>query len=736
MSRRILCSLALVLSMFAALIPGVAGVSAQTDLAEGTYVDPNFAFSVTWDPDVFEGEEIVGDEDPFGVTLTATDVFGQIWAGGYSSPRNCVNSLTGDFADIEGVSNFEESSELNLPETDPDARAEVYSYDYENPDTGDEGVWAHYFECRDLLVDGEPAEDVVLAISIDIAFEAYDTLIRDIEDVLGSIEFDATGGNSRDNGGSNGGDNGGGGELGLGDGTFVEPVFLWGMSWDPDAYDAEEIITDDDELYGVTLSGPGIYAQFFSGAYSSTRNCLNTLADNLEGFEGVSNFEEADDLDLLETGPDVRAGMYRYDFENADGDQSSWARYFECREILVAGEPAEDAILAISIDFAEDEYDTVVDDFEPILASIEFDAASSGGNGRDDGGDNGGGDLEPGVDGNVYLDPEYGFTVTWNERDFTGENWDPEESGDIVGLQLVAESGGFMTVFVQEASSVRSCANNRADELSGGAFDNFEEVDLQLPDVTDGTRQAIWQGIFTNSEGDESDIILYSQCSPIIQDGQEVEDVFLAVDLIASPAQYEELIPGLSEVLTSFEFDAASGGSNTGGDSGDDPTPDPDEVTESCITGGTYTSSLGYAISWDDSTYTAELLDEENPDLGISISGENTFMQIQVAGDPTLEVCVEAEADVVAGLSGISDFGTSRLDGPEPGRGVESGTYGATLELSNGDQAPVFIYIQCTELGEVEGNTLAVIVRMIGFEDTYEDELPLWQEILDSLEIA
>jgi hypothetical protein len=111
-------------------------------------------------------------------------------------------------------------------------------------------------------------------------------------------------------------------------------------------------------------------------------------------------------------------------------------------------------------------------------------------------------------------------------------------------------------------------------------------------------------------------------------------------------------------------------------------------------------------------------------------------MQIQVAGDPTLEACVEAEADIVADLNGISDFGPSRLDGPVADRTTEFGLFGATLTLESGDEVPVFIYIGCTELGEVEGATLAVIVRIVGFEDTYEDELPLWQDIIDSLEIT
>ena len=747
MSRRIVLTLALVLSMVATLLPGVASVSAQTDLADGVYIDPGFGFGVSWDPDAFEGTEILGDDDePFGVTLTATGVFAQIYAAEFASPRACLNGLLDEFEAIEGVSRFVEADELDLPETDPDARGAVYTYDYESPDTGDESSWGHYFECRELLVEDEPLDDVVLAISVDIAINDYETIIADVEPVLGSIEFDATGGGGSTGNGDNGntgGDAGGG----LGDGLYVDPGFGWGVTWDPAAYDAEEIISDDDVVYGFNLAGPGIFAEFFGGTYSSPRNCLNTLTDNLEGIDGVTNFEEADDLDLLETDGDARAGLYRYDYENADGEESSWVRYFECREVLIDGEPADDVFLVISIDFAEDEYDTVITDFEEILASIEFDATGGGTNTGGDNGNTSNDDLQPGLNGNVYLDETFGYSVTWDEAVFTGEEWDPDDSGEVQGVQLVAETGAFVTFFVEEATSVRSCVNGRAESISGGAFDNFEEIEAELPETGPDARQAVWQGVFTTSDGDELDIVLYSECSPLIVGGEEVEDQFLVVDFVGTPSEYEDLLPALSETLLTLTFDAAATGSSSSGDrseedgpsndpTGDDPDTDPTEESSGGIDGDTYSSSLGYSISWDDSTYDATLIDDENADLGVSISSAETFMLVQVAGDATLEACVEAEADVVAGLSGISDFGTSRLEAPEAPRGAESGTFGATLAFESGDEAPVFIYIQCTELGETDDVTLAVIVRIISLEDTYEGELPDMQAMIDSLEIT
>lgn len=741
MSRRILGTLALVVSILATFVTGMAGVSAQsedTGLGEGVYLDPGFGFSVSWDPDSYDAEEIVSDEDVvFGVSLSGDGIFGEIFAGGYSSTRNCLTTLTENLEGIDGVSGFAEADDLDLLETDPDARAAMYRYDYENPDTGDSSSWVRYFDCRDLIFEGEPAEDAILAVSVDFAETEYDTVVADWEAILASIEFDASGGS---------GDNGNGATTDgpIAEGAYTDPSFNYAVSWDPDAYEATEIVSQDDVVYGVSLSATGVFAEVFNGEYTSTRRCVSTLADNLGEIEGVSNLTESEELDLPETDPDARAALYTYDYENPEsGEATSWVHYYECREMIFEGEPVEDIFLIVSVDITDTEYDSTVRDLEDLLATIEFDASDGSTNGGDNG--NGGStDLEPGVNGNVYLDPTNGYSVTWNERDLTGENWDPSDTGDTEGLQLVAETGAFLTVFVQEDTSVRSCANGRADAIAGDSFGSFEEVDLDLPESGDDARQVTWQGIFTNSEGDEIDIILYGECRPLMVDGAEVEDMFLAVDGIAGVGEYEDVLPAWSEALTSVVFDAASGGG--GNQPTDDPTEEAtDEPTEeatdeasdeSGIAGNTYTSSLGYSISWDDSVYTAELTDEEEPDLGISISSENSFMLVQVAGDPSLEACVEAEADVVGGLEGISDFSPSRLDGPEPGRGVESGSYGATLTFESGNEEPVFVYIQCTELGEAEGATLAVIVRMTGLESTYEDELPLWQEIIDSLEIT
>ena len=43
------------------------------------------------------------------------------------------------------------------------------------------------------------------------------------------------------------------------------------------------------------------------------------------------------------------------------------------------------------------------------------------------------------------------------------------------------------------------------------------------------------------------------------------------------------------------------------------------------------------------------------------------------------------------------------------------------------------IYIECRPMGELDNATLFLVIRMVGVQSAYADELPLWQDILDSI---
>jgi hypothetical protein len=340
--------------------------------------------------------------------------------------------------------------------------------------------------------------------------------------------------------------------------------------------------------------------------------------------------------------------------------------------------------------------------------------------------------TEPGVSGDHYLDPTNGWAVTWNDAAMTGGNWAPGDSGDIEGVQLAAESGGFMTIFVDDFTSIRRCLTGQVDALEGDTFHDFAEVeDQDLPQTGDDARAGLYQGIFTASSGQDNPIYLYAECRPLIVDGQEADGQFLVVNLITGTDAYAGDLADWSDVLTSVEFDAATqsgdNGSNSNGNAGNNSG-------SSGIDGSTYTSSIGYSVSWDDAVYAGELIDESNPDLGLNLSSDGSFITFSVAGDPSIDDCVNAETGIVAGLDGMGQLFQSNETAPTAGPDSAAELYEGTLTFSSGNESDVVIYVECRPMAEAQGTPFFLVIRMIGVKDSYADELSGWQDILDSIE--
>ena len=526
---------------------------------------------------------------------------------------------------------------------------------------------------------------------------------------------------------------------GLSGNQYVDPTYAFSVTWDEDLYEAEELLDSNDDPYGISLNGDALFAYAFAGEYASLRACVRDEADAVGGLDSVTSFDEATDLDLPETDPDARAALYRLEYENSDtGDVSTFIQYIECRVLIQDDEPVDGVFLVFEFSALEDDYEAAVPDAEDLLASVEFDATAGGS--KNDGRDTTNTKLKPGVNGNVYLDPTNGWAITGDDSVLTAEEWDPNDSGDVQGVQLATESGNFMTVYVAEAKSIRACVTDQVDQFDGSAFSDFEKVtDVDLPETGKAVRAGLYQGVFTSQSGDTSDIYLYSECRLLVVDGEEVDGQFLIVNLISDAATYEDDLEAWSGALTSVEFDAASAKSDTSSkdDSGTKPgkkkTPTAD-TTESGLSGSTYTSAIGYQVSWDDSVFTGALLDDSNPDLGLSLSSDASIIQFSAAGDPDADSCVEAEAGVVENLSGMSTLKRSREDSPQGARDSASQLYAGTLTFDSGNEADVVVYIECRPMGELDNATLFLVIRMVGVKDAYADQLPLWQDILDSIQ--
>ena len=717
MGSRIVLSLALLIAGMSSLIPA-ASAQRLGQLTGSTYSDENYGFSFEWDDDVFEGTELLDERDvAYGVALTAPGLTASVTAAGYRDVDACLTDRPARLESTDGVEDVVESRTLDPLAYDRDPESVVYEYTYTNPGTDEPADFAVEFSCEPLLMDGDVVEGVVLTYDFAVAIGLWEDFADDWIDVINSISFQ-DGGSNQDDANSDSSN------AELDQGSYVDSLYFFSVTWDPAIYESTLLQDEGGNSYGVRLENDLEYGSIAAGGYSTPRRCLTERSDEFELIEGVTNFEEVEDLDWPETNPDSQAALYRYDYENPEtGNQAVYLQYFDCQEILINGEPTEGVVLTFDMGIIEKEYEDAVPAWEDILASIEWDVEATATPDPDE-------SSSTGVDENQYLDPEYGWGLTWDEDALTGEAWILNEDVGPIGVQLTSESGDFMTIYMHEASSERRCLTNQVEVMDGSAFTDFEEVDsVDRPETSSDARAALYEGIFTARSGDEIPIYFYAECRAMIVGGEEVEDVFLAVNLVAFVENWEGQLDLWSEVLGSIAFDMAVSGT------GDDPEPNNGGNVESGIDGDTYVSALGYQLGWNDSLYTAELLDEDNLDRGITITSEGSYITVQVVGDPSLEACVKAEANILEGFDGMSPLSASREDGPTTPDDAESALFESEVEFSSGNSSDVVIYIECRPLAETDETPLFIVVSMIGFGDGFFDELPEWQAILDSIEL-
>jgi hypothetical protein len=494
-------------------------------------------------------------------------------------------------------------------------------------------------------------------------------------------------------------------QTGLKGDLYVDPVYGFTVAWDGRSFDAVEITSTGGTPFGVSLVGRGITASVAVGGYGDLQECVHDRLQRLSGTPGVGGIHESRRLGPLEFGRDVTGAVYQYTYDDPHtGTSERYATFFGCEPLLVHGEEQPDVVLTNDFGTRLADFTTLSTQWIALIDGIRFageQRSTTIGH--------------AGVNGNQYLDQADGWAVTWDAPAVTAENWVPSGSTDTLGVQLTSVSGNFMTIFVDEAKSLRACISAQVDQFEGTAFGRFTPVEgANLPPTGKDARAALYTGVFTSQPGERSDIYLYVECRPLVVAGQKADRRFLVANLISDVSTFADEVPLWSGVLRSVRFDAT-------GASG--------------ISGDTYTSSIGYHLTWDDSVYVADYLDTANPDLGVSLSSRDAILNFQVAGDPTAKACVGAEADIVAALDGMGELRRSHESGPEPGAGSASQLYDSMVTFKNGETPDVVVYIECRPLGEISGAPLFVVIRMVGIKDAYADELPRWQDILDSITI-
>ena len=550
--------------------------------------------------------------------------------------------------------------------------------------------------------------------------------------------------------------------------TFTAQEFDWSITWDDSVWEVtEDGAVNEDGFDAINLSSDDVGFVFIIGFSDPTGDldgCMTIAAENIEGRDGVDDFEPSDELPLPDAPRGAEQAVYAYTFDTGDGEPFDVAEYVECR-ILIEGE----AVMQISYQTLAAVYEDALPLFEELLEGLEVEGGAATGdededetrttedeeeNDRDvslgddedeDGGTTGTTEddeeeedagADSGIDGNAYESPTYGYTLEWDEDVWEADPADEvvDDNGtDVLILRSVDQIG---TLYIEGEASYEGdpddCLAEEADILaSEEGVEDFEEIDTGETDA--GGVFGVYEAVFVNEDGDEFDLIDYVECRELV----EGEAVLIITFVTGEPRDFDDNFELVTEVTDTVEI-AGSGSTRddeeeeeaTEEPEEEEATEEPEEEEEETATGGVdgnaYESpSYGYAIEWDDAVW--EVDDESSSrgedtltlvsdDFGvITFVGSDTFGGDAAECYDDLEANAEDSSPDLTIIEG--DEGPLRTSDPT----AEFGFYVA-------ESGSLFIFLRCSPVANDEA-TVSIFFAGPATEETITALLELIAEL-------
>jgi hypothetical protein len=326
------------------------------------------------------------------------------------------------------------------------------------------------------------------------------------------------------------------------------------------------------------------------------------------------------------------------------------------------------------------------------------------------------------IDGNTYNGLDFGWSVSWDEDEWTRPLEEHADGVEYVALSTSASGPDAVARILATnhfGGDVDVCVENWGDAIRAGekAGDiDRTEVDEGIVLPGDAAERAYTYTMLVS--GAPVNFIEYVQCRPL------TEGVNLILTLAAIPEDYEEALPPFSDLVDEISIDGAQPSASN--------APAPDRIDGTTYNGLEY----GWSLIWDDTDWTDPY--EEHRD-------GTEYVVLSTPGEPYASGRVDATdmfgGDVDACVSGWDDMlraaGTMRHiketevdSGIDLTDGAAEGAY--SLDLKVDDQLVDFVvYVQCRPLGDDANLVLSLGVM----PDYYEDALPLFADLVDGLAV-
>ena len=322
--------------------------------------------------------------------------------------------------------------------------------------------------------------------------------------------------------------------------TYFGPEFGWSVSWDETSWtDPYETHSDGYEYVALNAADDSLGATarlLATNAYGGdVDKCVEQWGDALEGgglFEDVERTELDQGIDLP---PDAAEGAYTYHTTISD-DPFIWVEYVQCR-------PLSDGVnLLVALSTASTDYEKALPLFADLVDAISID------------------DTQPSapetsnpdrIEGTTYNGLEYGWSLSWEDADWTDPYEEHRDGTEYVVLSTPDEpyASGRVDATDMFGGDVDACVDGWDDILrNSGTMRHVKETEVEAGiELTEGAAEGAYS-LDLKIDDRLVDFVVYVQCRPL------GDDANLVLTLGAMPDYYEDALPLFADLVDGLAF--------------------------------------------------------------------------------------------------------------------------------------------------------------------------------------
>ncbi len=489
---------------------------------------------------------------------------------------------------------------------------------------------------------------------------------------------------------------------------------------------------------------------------------LDVLVNNANS--GVENFQEIS----RDEGPGYFSAIVSYTFQ-LDSGPTDFEQYFEINDIsggskFKGGEIFTASLIALAgnLDAA---YDSVQNSFVRNDNAQIFISSPGGGSNQS---------AQPtatpkpkakktpteattgegGIDGDTFLSPIYGYSVSWDDALWTPADESTAKSdvllleSDTSQIEIVAAEG--------ETNDIGDCVSERAKLVKAeDGVSGFTRLTRRytMPDIPNDAFQRLYGYSKSIDGGDPVDLVVYIECRHLSEGNDTISFTFFTTD-----EAYEDELPNFLDVRDSLDLEGAT--STNAKKTTPEPTEEPAEETPTSssttkigkkatatpksdsastkpgLQDGVFNGrDFDFSVAFDPASWDPREMLEDDDTVDIALlQGEVAFVTISAGTnfDGDTQNCVDTALDGFQGDPKYSDLGTAprKTKLPATADDALNGAFTYTFTPEDGDPVETLFYIDCRPLPE------AGAVLRITFDvpaDQWSDQLPLLQELLDGV---